>query len=106
MANKLAKAFLGTNNFDASSRLCMASAVAGYKASLGSGGPPMSYADLELADCFFIVGSNTADCHPIIFHRIKRRKAQAPDDVKVIVIGPGVRRPRTSPTCICPSPGR
>jgi ferredoxin-nitrate reductase len=94
VANKLAKGFLGTNNFDANSRLCMASAVAGYKTSLGSDGPPAAYADIELADCFFIIGSNTAECHPILFRRIKRRKEQAPEDVKVIVVDP--RRTETS----------
>ena len=31
LANKLAKGFLGTNNIDTNSRLCMSSAVAGYK---------------------------------------------------------------------------
>jgi assimilatory nitrate reductase catalytic subunit len=36
VANKLAKGFIGTNNFDTNSRLCMASAVAGYKTSLGA----------------------------------------------------------------------
>ena len=40
MAAKLAKGFLGTNNFDTNSRLCMASAAAGYARSLGADGPP------------------------------------------------------------------
>jgi anaerobic selenocysteine-containing dehydrogenase len=94
VANKLIKGFLGTNNFDANSRLCMASAVTGYKNSLGSDGPPVAYADIELADCFFIIGSNTAECHPIVYRRIKRRKEQAPEDVKVIVVDP--RRTETA----------
>jgi ferredoxin-nitrate reductase len=94
VANKLTKGFLGTNNFDANSRLCMASAVAGYKNSLGSDGPPAAYADIELADGFFIIGSNTAACHPIVYRRIKRRKEQAPEDVKVIVVDP--RRTETA----------
>lgn len=92
--NKLAKGFLGTNNFDANSRLCMTSAVAGYRSSLGSDGPPASYADLDLADCFLLIGTNTADCHPIVFHRIERRKRQRPDGVKVIVVDP--RRTETA----------
>ena len=50
VASKLAKGFLGTNNFDTNSRLCMASAVAGYARSLGSDGPPGAYADIEVAD--------------------------------------------------------
>src|SRR5207247_10598244 len=40
VASKLAKGFLGTNNFDTNSRLCMASAAAGHARPLGSGGPP------------------------------------------------------------------
>jgi anaerobic selenocysteine-containing dehydrogenase len=74
IANKLAKGLLGTNNFDTNSRLCMASAVAGYKMSLGSDGPPASYADIDEANCLFLIGTNTADCHPVIFKRIKERK--------------------------------
>ncbi|MEB3105406.1 MAG: molybdopterin-dependent oxidoreductase, partial [Cyanobacteriota bacterium] len=35
VANKLLKGALGSNNFDANSRLCMSSAVAGYARSLG-----------------------------------------------------------------------
>jgi anaerobic selenocysteine-containing dehydrogenase len=69
IGNKLAKGFLGTNNFDTNSRLCMASAAAGYQASLGSDGPPACYADLDVADCFFLIGTNTADCHPVTFKR-------------------------------------
>ena len=88
VANKLAKGFLGTNNFDTNSRLCMASAAVGYHTSLGSDGPPVAYADIDLADCFFIIGSNMAECHPIVFRRLKRRKEQAPDAVKVISVDP------------------
>jgi anaerobic selenocysteine-containing dehydrogenase len=88
VASKLAKGLVGTNNFDTNSRLCMASAVAGYTRSLGADGPPASYADIELADCFFLIGTNTADCHPITFKRIRKRKLAAPDDVVVIVADP------------------
>src|SRR5215218_11309934 len=54
--NKLAKGFLGTNNVDSNSRLCMSSAVAGYTGAFGSDGPPPAYADLELADCLLLLG--------------------------------------------------
>ena len=94
VGNKLAKGFIGTNNFDTNSRLCMASAVAGYALSLGSDGPPCSYADIDLADCFFLTGTNTADCHPVIFKRIKRRKANDPDKVMIIAVDP--RRTETA----------
>jgi ferredoxin-nitrate reductase len=92
--NKLVKGFLGTNNFDTNSRLCMASAVAAYSAAFGTDGPPACYEDLELANLFLIVGSNTAWCHPITYRRIERRKASAPDDVRVVLIDP--RRTETA----------
>jgi assimilatory nitrate reductase catalytic subunit len=38
--NKLAKGLIGTNNIDTNSRLCMSSAVAGYKQTLGADAPP------------------------------------------------------------------
>ena len=58
--NKLAKGLIGTNNIDTNSRLCMSSAVAGYKATLGADAPPACYDDLAHAQCLFIAGSNTA----------------------------------------------
>ena len=88
VASKLAKGFLGTNNFDTNSRLCMASAAAGYARSLGSDGPPGAYADIETADCFFLIGTNTADCHPVTWKRIRKRKLAAPDEVAVMVADP------------------
>ena len=94
IGNKLAKGFLGTNNFDTNSRLCMASAAAGYKASFGSDGPPPCYADLDIADCFFLIGTNTADCHPVTFKRIKRRKMA--DSGKVMIIAADPRRTETA----------
>src|SRR5919197_4232235 len=74
--NKLAKGFLGTNNVDSNSRLCMSSAVAGYAGAFGSDGPPPAYADLALADCLFLLGSNAAACHPILWGRIRDRQAE------------------------------
>jgi ferredoxin-nitrate reductase len=74
--NKLAKGFLGTNNVDSNSRLCMSSAVAGYTGAFGSDGPPPAYADLELADCLLLLGTNTAACHPIVWARIQDRRAE------------------------------
>ena len=94
VVNKLAKGFLGTNNVDSNSRLCMASAVSGYVTSLGADAPPGCYADIELADCFLLIGTNTAACHPVTFERIRRRKLQAPARVKVLVVDP--RKTRTA----------
>ena len=88
IANKLAKGFIGTNNFDTNSRLCMSSAVVGYQTSLGSDGPPGSYADIDEANCLLLIGSNTADCHPVIFKRIKARKNDDPKRVTIIAVDP------------------
>jgi assimilatory nitrate reductase catalytic subunit len=85
--NKLARALVGTNNIDSNSRLCMSSAVAGYKATLGADAPPACYDDIELADCILIAGSNTAWAHPVLFRRIEDAKAKRPD-LKLIVIDP------------------
>jgi sulfite reductase (NADPH) flavoprotein alpha-component len=85
LANKLAKGFIGTNQIESNSRLCMASAGTGYKLSLGADGPPGSYDDLDHADVFFVIGANMADCHPILFLRMMERvKAGA----KLIVVDP------------------
>ena len=85
--NKLAKGLIGTNNVDTNSRLCMSSAVAGYKATLGADSPPACYEDIDHTDCLFIAGSNTAFAHPIIFRRIEDAKAKNPH-LKIIVVDP------------------
>lgn len=85
--NKLAKGLIGTNNVDTNSRLCMSSAVAGYKTTLGADSPPTCYEDIDHTQCLFIAGSNTAFAHPIIFRRIEDAKANNPD-MKVVVVDP------------------
>lgn len=87
IANKLTKGFIGTNNIDTNSRLCMSSAVAGYAKTLGEDSVPVSYEDIELADCFFITGANPAWCHPILFRRIEAHKLKNPD-TRIIVVDP------------------
>lgn len=85
LVNKLAKGFVRTNNIESNSRLCMASAGAGYKLSLGSDAPPGSYQDFDHTDLFFVIGANMADCHPILYLRMMDRvKAGA----KLIVVDP------------------
>ncbi|MEJ8853249.1 molybdopterin-dependent oxidoreductase [Variovorax robiniae] len=85
--NKLAKGLIGTNNIDTNSRLCMSSAVAGYKKTLGADSPPACYDDFKDAQCLFIVGSNTAWAHPILFRRIEDAKRANPA-MKIIVADP------------------
>ncbi len=93
-AQKLLKGCLGTNNFDANSRLCMSSAVAAYIQSFGSDGPPCCYADLEITDCAFLIGTNTADCHPIVYNRFRKYHRKKKGKVKLIVVDP--RRTKTA----------
>jgi assimilatory nitrate reductase catalytic subunit len=85
--NKLVKGLIGTNNVDTNSRLCMSSAVAGYKLTLGADAPPACYDDVNHAQCLFIVGSNAAFAHPVLFRRIEEAKAKNPG-MKVIVADP------------------
>ncbi len=86
LAGKLAKGFIGTNNIDSNSRLCMASAASGYKLSLGADGPPGSYQDIDHLDCALVIGSNMAECHPILFLRLLDRKKKS--GAKIIVVDP------------------
>ena len=88
LAQKLLKGALGTNNFDANSRLCMSSAVAGYTRSLGSDGPPCCYEDLDHCSVAFLIGTNTAECHPVLFQRLLKRKKRHPKDLTVVVVDP------------------
>ena len=87
VVNKLIKGFIGSNNIDTNSRLCMSSAVAGYKMALGEDSVPVCYDDIELAGCFLVTGANPAWCHPIIWRRVEAHKAANPD-VKIIVADP------------------
>lgn len=87
--NKLIKGFIGSNNIDTNSRLCMSSAVTAYKMALGEDSVPICYDDIELADCFLVTGANPAWCHPILWRRIEAHKTANPG-VKLIVADPRV----------------
>jgi len=91
--NKIAKGLIGSNNVDTNSRLCMSSAVAGYKATLGADAPPACYDDLNHANTVFITGSNAAWAHPILFRRLEDARAANPA-MKLIVADP--RRTETA----------
>jgi assimilatory nitrate reductase catalytic subunit len=91
--NKLAKGLVGTNNVDSNSRLCMSSAVAGYKLTLGADAPPACYDDIAHAAVLFIAGSNTAYAHPILYRRIEDAKRANPA-LKIVVVDP--RRTETA----------
>jgi anaerobic selenocysteine-containing dehydrogenase len=84
---KLVQLGLGTPNYDGNTTLCMATAVAGYKRSFGSDGPPGAYEDLETADVVLLIGANIAENHPILCSRLRANPAST-----IIVVDPRVTK--------------
>ena len=82
---KFMRAVVGTHNVDHCARLCHASSVTGLRQSLGSGAMTNSFDDLETADAFLIVGSNTTESHPIAALRVKKAQRRG---ATVIVVDP------------------
>jgi len=93
VVNKLVKGFIGCNNIDTNSRLCMSSAVAAYKMSLGEDSVPVCYDDIEKTDLIFVAGANPAWCHPILWRRVEAARAANPA-LRIIVSDP-----RKTQTC-------
>ncbi len=83
--NKFFKGGLGTNNIDGNPRLCMASAAVGYVSTFGKDEPMGCYDDMYHADCFFIIGSNMAEAHPVIFRIVNEQKKRG---AKIIMVDP------------------
>ena len=72
LMQKLARAVIGTNNVDNCSRYCQTPATMGLNRTVGYGGDAGSIADIEKAALVLIVGSNTAESHPVLATRVKR----------------------------------
>jgi len=87
VANKLMKGFLGSANIDTNSRLCMSSAVAGYKRAFGADVVPCSYEDIEQTELLVLIGSNAAWTHPVLFQRMEQAKKSNPT-MKIVVVDP------------------
>ncbi len=83
--NKLAKGLIGTNNIDTNSRLCMSSAVSGYKLALGADGPPTCYEDLDQAHTVLLAGSNMAYAHPVLYRRLEAAREARPGTRWIVV---------------------
>jgi formate dehydrogenase major subunit len=71
LMQKLARAVIGTNNVDNCSRYCQSPATMGLFRTVGYGGDSGSISDMEQADLVLIIGSNTAESHPVIATRVK-----------------------------------
>ena len=91
VANKLMKGFIGSANVDTNSRLCMASAVAGYKRAFGEDVVPCNYEDIDCCDLVILTGSNAAWAHPVLYQRLVAAKQRR--GTTVVVIDP--RKTRT-----------
>ena len=72
LMQKLARAVIGTNNMDNCSRYCQAPATQGLFRTVGYGGDSGSIKDIEAAGLVIIIGSNTAESHPVLATRVKR----------------------------------
>src|SRR5881397_1057987 len=72
LMQKLARAVIGTNNVDNCSRYCQAPATMGLFRTVGYGGDSGSIKDIENASLVLIIGSNTAESHPVLATRVKR----------------------------------
>jgi len=84
---KLVQLGIGTPNIDGNTTLCMSTAVAGYKRSFGSDGPPGAYEDLEQADVIVLIGANVAENHPILCWRLRSNP-----NTTIIVVDPRVTK--------------
>ncbi|HMK78635.1 MAG TPA: formate dehydrogenase subunit alpha [Xanthobacteraceae bacterium] len=86
VAQKFARAVMGTNNVDHCARLCHSSTVAGLAQTLGSGAMTNSIPEIgEVSDLVFIIGSNTAEQHPLIARHVIRAQQRG---AKLIVADP------------------
>ena len=72
LMQKFARAVIGTNNVDNCSRYCQAPATQGLFRTVGYGGDSGSIEDIGATKLVMIVGSNTAESHPVIATRVKR----------------------------------
>ncbi len=84
---KLVQLGLRTPHYDGNTTLCMSTAVAGYKRSFGSDGPPGAYEDMERADVILLIGANIADNHPILWQRLEANPGKT-----LVVVDPRVTK--------------
>lgn len=87
LANRIFKGGIGTNNVEGNPRLCMASAVGGYVSTYGKDEPMGCYDDIEHAKVVFLIGSNAAECHPVLFDRILAEQRTG-RGVQIVAIDP------------------
>jgi len=75
----------GTNNVTNCSYYCHQATSVGLGTTIGSGTSTVELADLDLADCIFVIGANPASNHPRFIHKLKACRDRGG---RVIVINP------------------
>src|SRR5947208_105431 len=83
----VAQAGVGTNHLDGNTRLCTATSSQALRETFGSDGQPCSYADVDVTDCLFLVGSNMAETQTVLWARVLDRRA-GPKPPKLVVVDP------------------
>ncbi len=86
LLQKLLRQVIGTNNVDHCARLCHAGSVSGLQLAIGSSAMSNSIAEMEHLECFMVIGSNTAETHPVIATFLKQ--AVRKNGAKLIVVDP------------------
>jgi anaerobic selenocysteine-containing dehydrogenase len=83
----IGKAGIGTLHIDGNTRLCTATAGAALKESFGADGQPGAYEDIDVTDCFLLVGHDMAATATVLWTRVlDRRRAAVPS--RMIAIDP------------------
>lgn len=85
LQRKLA-AFWGTNNVDHQARICHSTTVAGVAVTWGYGAMTNSINDMRHSKCFFFIGSNAAEAHPVAMQHILHAKEV--NNAPIIVVDP------------------
>ncbi len=86
LLQKYLRAVIGTNNVDHCARLCHAGSVAGLQLALGSSAMSNAIAEMPDLECFMVIGSNTAETHPVIATFLKQ--AVRKNGARLIVVDP------------------
>ncbi|MDP9884486.1 formate dehydrogenase major subunit [Sinomonas atrocyanea] len=103
LAQKFARAVMGTNSIDNCSRLCHAPSASGLTASFGLAGGTNALEDLDGWDAVMVVGANPTDAHPVVGSRIFEA---AMAGARLLVIDPRrTRLARHADIHLAPRPG-
>jgi formate dehydrogenase major subunit len=85
VAQKFARAVIGTHNVDCCARVCHAPSAAALKRVLGAGFATSSFSDIERARTILVCGANPTENHPIVGARIQQAVMRG---ARLIVIDP------------------